>query len=68
VFKVYASKDVTFEQASWMISRLYFRQRCGLATPKQVRKLIQFGIRNADRMTFEQAGHAISNDWRMTSR
>jgi len=67
-FKVYAGGEVTTEQASWMLSRLYFRQRCGLATPKQVRKLIQFGFKNAERMTFEQAGHSISNDWRMTSR
>jgi len=67
-FKVYAGGEVTTEQASWMLSRLYFRQRCGLATPKQVRKLVQFGFKNAERMTFEQAGHSISNDWRMTSR
>ena len=64
-FKVHAGSDVTEEQASWMLSRLYFRQRLGLATPKQARLLVQFGVKNPERLSFDEASKAIGNDWRM---
>jgi len=68
LFKVYAGRGVTMEQAAWMISRLKARQALGLATVKQVRKLRQFGVKNAWNLTMVQASASISNDWRMNSR
>jgi hypothetical protein len=37
-----------------------------MATVKQVRKLRQFGVRNPERMTKNQASKAIGSDWRIT--
>lgn len=63
-FKVYA-RGLSVDQASWMISRLKARERLGLATVKQIRKLRQFGLANVTNFTIEQASKAISSDWRM---
>ena len=65
--QVYA-KGITASQADWMIGRLVARERLGLATVKQVRKLRQFGVAAALKMTVAQASWAIGNDWRMTGR
>lgn len=65
--KVYA-KGLTEAQASWMIGRLLARERMGLATVKQVRKLRQFGVANALKLTVAQASHAIGSDWRISGR
>ncbi len=65
--KVYA-KGVTASQASWMIGRLQARERLGLATVKQIRKLRQFGIANALKLTVTQASQAIGADWRMAGK
>lgn len=65
-FQVYAHQDMTEGQASYLIAKLNDRQRLGLATAKQVRKLKQFGHRMATGYTFEQASRAIGSDWRIT--
>ena len=44
------------------------RQRLGLATAKQVRKLRQFGHRKANTYSIDQASKAIGSDWRITGR
>ena len=64
-FQVYAHADLTEGQASYLIQQLNDRQRLGLATTKQVRKLKQFGHRMATGYTFEQASKAIGSDWRI---
>ena len=66
-FKVYAT-EVTEGQASWMISRLQARERLGLATVKQVRKLRQFGVAGALKMTVAQASARIGTDWRIAGK
>jgi hypothetical protein len=66
-FKVYAV-EVTGSQASWMIGRLQARERLGLATVKQVRKLRQFGVGGALKMTVAQASARIGTDWRMAGK
>lgn len=58
---------MTIDQADWVIGRLKARESLGLATVKQVRKLKQFGIAGAYRLTKEAASKAISSDWRMTA-
>lgn len=64
--QVYVERaDLTYDQASWMIGRLKAREALGLASVKQVRKLRQFGVRNADRLTKDAASRAIGSDWRM---
>ena len=67
-FKVYASAGMTRVQADWMIRKLHQRQALGLATVKQVRKLIQFNVKNASLLTMAQASASISRDWRMSYR
>ena len=67
-FKVHASAGMKASQADWLIRKLNQRQALGLATIKQVRKLVQFGVRNASTLTMAQASASISNDWRMNSR
>jgi len=67
-FKVYASAGMTRVQADWLIRKLHQRQALGLATVKQVRKLIQFNVKNASLLTMAQASASINNDWRMNSR
>lgn len=64
-FKIHASGGMTSAQADWMIRKMYQRQALGLATVKQVRKLMQFGVRNASALTFAQASSTIGQDWRM---
>ena len=59
------ARGMTADQADWMIARLKAREALNLATVKQVRKLQQFGIRNAERLTKDSASKAISSDWRM---
>ena len=66
-FKVYAT-EVTEGQASWMIGRLQARERLGLATVKQVRKLRQFGVAGALKMTVAQASARIGTDWRIAGK
>ena len=66
--QIHPSGEVTQEQASWLIDRALARQRAGLATPRQVRKLRQFGHRNAASYTIEQASKAIGSDWRIKAR
>ena len=63
-YGVYA-KNLTSSQADWMIGRLRAREALNMATVKQVRKLQQFGVRGAERMTKDAASKAISSDWRM---
>lgn len=65
--KVYAT-EVTEGQAAWMIGRLLARERLGLATAKQVRKLRQFGVAGALNMTVAQASARIGSDWRIAGR
>jgi ERCC4-related helicase len=64
-YGVYATA-MTADQADWMIGRLKAREALGLATLKQVRKLKQFGVRGADRLTKDQASKAIGSDWRIS--
>jgi superfamily II DNA or RNA helicase len=59
------ARGMTVDQADWMIARLKAREALNLATLKQVRKLQQFGVRGADRLSKESASKAISSDWRM---
>lgn len=60
------ARGLTEDQAQWMIGRLKAREAMELATVKQVRKLRQFGVRNPERMTKNQASKAIGSDWRIT--
>lgn len=62
-FQVYAT-GLTFGQAQYLIRRL--EERKGMATVRQVRKLRQFGHRNAHLYTQAQASSAIGSDWRLT--
>jgi len=66
-FGIYAN-NLSAGQAQWLIDRLNARRRMGLATVKQVRKLRQFGVRNAMVLTVDEASRAIASDWRMQSR
>jgi hypothetical protein len=59
------ARGMTSDQAEWMIARLKAREALNLATLKQVRKLQQFGVRGAERLSKESASKAISSDWRM---
>ena len=59
------ARGMTSDQADWMIARLKAREALNLATVKQVRKLQQFGVRGADKMSKESASKAIGSDWRM---
>jgi len=59
------ARGMTVDQAEWMIARLKAREALSLATLKQVRKLQQFGVRGADRLSKDSASKAISSDWRM---
>ena len=55
--------------ASRLIDRMIFRQRAGLATPKQIRCLERFGFRQVGTWTFEAAagmiGRLAENDWNL---
>jgi len=62
------ARGMTADQADWMIARLKAREALNLATVKQVRKLQQFGVRGAERLTKDSASKAISSDWRMQSK
>lgn len=64
-FQVYAH-DLTKEQASFLLTKLYERQRLGLASVRQVKRLRQFGHARAATYTFEQASKAIASDWRIS--
>jgi hypothetical protein len=59
------ARGMTVDQADWMIARLKAREALNMATVKQVRKLQQFGVRGAERLTKDSASKAISSDWRM---
>ena len=59
------ARGMTADQADWMIARLKAREALNMATVKQVRKLQQFGVRGAERLSKESASKAISSDWRM---
>jgi hypothetical protein len=59
------ARGMTVDQAEWMIARLKAREALNLATLKQVRKLQQFGVRGADRLSKDSASKAIGSDWRM---
>jgi hypothetical protein len=59
---------MTRVQADWLIRKLHQRQALGLATVKQVRKLVQFGVRNPSLLTMAQASVSITSDWRMSYR
>lgn len=59
------ARGMTADQADWMIARLKAREALNLATVKQVRKLQQFGVRGAERLSKDSASKAISSDWRM---
>lgn len=63
-YGVYA-RGMTSDQADWMIARLKAREALNLATVKQVRKLQQFGVRGAERLSKDSASKAIASDWRM---
>jgi hypothetical protein len=63
-YGVYA-RGMTADQADWMIARLKAREALNLATIKQVRKLQQFGVRGAERLSKDSASKAIASDWRM---
>lgn len=63
-YGVYA-RGMTSDQAEWMIARLKAREALNLATVKQVRKLQQFGVRGAERLSKDLASKAIASDWRM---
>jgi superfamily II DNA/RNA helicase len=62
--KVYGS-NFTEAQARWLLRKLSDRRSQGLATVKQVRKLRQFGHRNAQFINFTTAGQLIGSDWRI---
>lgn len=62
------ARGMTADQADWMIARLKAREALNLATVKQVRKLQQFGVRGAERLSKDSASKAISSDWRMQSK
>ncbi len=62
------ARGMTADQADWMIARLKAREALNLATVKQVRKLQQFGIRNAERLTKDSASKAIGSDWRIQGK
>jgi superfamily II DNA or RNA helicase len=59
------ARGMTVDQADWMIARLKAREALNLATVKQVRKLQQFGVRGAERLSKDSASKAIASDWRM---
>lgn len=59
------ARGMTADQADWMIARLKAREALNLATVKQVRKLQQFGVRGAERLSKDSASKAIASDWRM---
>ena len=65
-YQIYISAgQVTYWQAQWLIHAMQKRALAGLATLKQVRKLRQFGHRNAHYYTLTQASNAIGSDWRI---
>jgi len=63
-YQIYAT-GLTYWQAQWLIHAMQKRQQAGMATLKQVKKLRQFGHRNAAYYTLTQASHAIGSDWRI---
>jgi superfamily II DNA or RNA helicase len=67
-FQIFAPADLGGKQAAYILRKMYERQKLNLATPRQVRKLRQFGHRFANGYTFEQAGKAIASDWRIAGR
>jgi superfamily II DNA or RNA helicase len=67
-FQIHAPADLPMEHAAYIIHKMTERQRLGLATAKQVRKLRQFGHRKANTYTIDQASKAIGTDWRITGR
>jgi superfamily II DNA or RNA helicase len=67
-FQIYAPADLGAKQAAYILRKMNERQRLGLATPRQVRKLRQFGHTNANGYSFELASKAIGSDWRIAGR
>jgi len=67
-FQIFAPADLPMEHARYIIQKMEERQRLGLATAKQVRKLRQFGHRRANTYTVDQASKAIGTDWRISGR
>jgi predicted helicase len=67
-FQIFAPADLPMEHARYIIQKMEERQRLGLATAKQVRKLRQFGHRRANTYTIDQASKAIGTDWRISGR
>ena len=67
-FQIFAPSDLPMEHARYIINKMEERQRLGLATAKQVRKLRQFGHRKANTYTIDQASKAIGSDWRIVGR
>ena len=67
-FQIFAPADLGAKQAAYILRKMYERQKLNLATPRQVRKLRQFGHNAANGYTFEQASKAISSDWRISGR
>jgi superfamily II DNA or RNA helicase len=65
-FQIYAPADLPKAHAEYIIQKMYERQRLGLATAKQVRKLRQFGHKRANTYTVDQASKAIGSDWRIS--
>lgn len=47
-------------KASMLLDRLTKRQAAGLSTPKQIRRLEQYGFRGVGTWTFDQASHMIT--------
>jgi superfamily II DNA or RNA helicase len=64
-YNIYIPKSITSIQADWLIHTMRERQQRGMASLKQVRKLRQFGHRNAAYYTLTQASKAIGSDWRI---
>jgi superfamily II DNA or RNA helicase len=67
-FQIYANDSLSEAHAAYILSKMRERAALQLATIKQVKKLRQFGHRNADGYTIEQASRAIGTDWRISGR
>lgn len=67
-FQIFASATLPAEHAAYIIQKMQERQRLQLATVRQVKRLRQFGHKNAHRYTFEMASKAIGTDWRVAGR
>jgi len=67
-FQIFAPSTLPMEHAQYIIQKMNERQRLQLATVRQVKRLRQFGHKNAHRYTFEMASKAIGTDWRVAGR